>query len=463
MYHQDTSKKFFCIRHLWLIYHFLIFKFLFSVFFVLLCQICFAQELEVVEPLHSTIFEIVEAQDKKYDANGVPCAVVKVQLPVAGVAFEGNVIESQFHINEYWVWFTSGTNGTKKFRIKCPGAQMLEVDVNKTIPDGLQPDGKYAIKLNLPKDPSAKQSYSDLNQKIYTVSINAHSSESVTFLGKEVHIPMDSVTVKRYNRDGLYISSKVYDSGLLSGNLGEYKILIGAVEGDILEVTAKGYQKKTIPFTNPNVDTYDIILYPQKIDVQFILKDAGKKETLIGGTVYKNPVSNFDDWDNWGERSGRKIRAEEVFMSDFDGRTGVFNNVKATDKFMFTYPRYKDMNFELSAFSDNQEGLSINTIEVELEPYEIGETKEVKIHIGGMGIDDKGKVTVTNTGNGDSFTMSQRYGENFKDIMVTIGDELLFTRRGYRPVYVKFNSSLPDRIDIAPLKGNDSDAQYLEF
>ena len=138
--------------------------FLFIAFFVFLCQICFAQELEVVEPLHSTIFEIVEAQDKKYDANGIPCAVVKVQLPVAGVAFEGNVIESRFHINEYWVWFTSGTNGTKKFRIKCPGAQMLEVDVTKTISDGLQPDGKYAIKLNLPVVLSEKQYNSDLEE-----------------------------------------------------------------------------------------------------------------------------------------------------------------------------------------------------------------------------------------------------------------------------------------------------------
>lgn len=261
------------------------------VFFIELFQNCFAQELEVVEPLHSTIFEIVGAQDKKYDANGIPCAVVKVQLPVAGVAFEGNVIESQYHINEYWVWFTSGTNGTKKFRIKCPGAQMLEVDVTKTISEGLQPDGKYAIKLNLAKDPSAKLTYSDLNQKIYTLSINAHSSETVTLLGKEVYVPIDSVTVKRYNQDGLYISSNIYDSGLLSGKLGEYKILIGAVEGDILEVTAKGYQKKTIPFTNPNVDTFDIILYPKKIDVQFILKDAKNKETLIGANAFKNPLS----------------------------------------------------------------------------------------------------------------------------------------------------------------------------
>ena len=132
--------------------------FLFNVLFVFLWQTCFAQELEVVEPLHSTIFEIVGAQDKKYDANGIPCAVVKVQLPVEGVAFEGNVIESQYHINEYWVWFSSGTNGTKKFRIKCPRAQMLEIDVTSKIPEGLQPDGKYAIKLNLSRVSSENQS-----------------------------------------------------------------------------------------------------------------------------------------------------------------------------------------------------------------------------------------------------------------------------------------------------------------
>lgn len=56
--------------------------FLFNVFFVYLSQICSTQELEVVEPMHSTIFEIVGGgvYDKKYDPNGVPCAVVKVNV-----------------------------------------------------------------------------------------------------------------------------------------------------------------------------------------------------------------------------------------------------------------------------------------------------------------------------------------------------------------------------------------------
>ena len=80
-----------------------------------------------------------------------------------------------------------------------------------------------------------------------------------------------------------------------------------------------------------------------------------------------------------------------------------------------------------------------------------------------MGIDDKGKVIVTNTNTNDSYTMSQEYNENYKNILVSIGDELVFTRRGFRPIYVIFRSSIPGRINIAPIKGNKSDVQYLEF
>lgn len=161
-----------------------------NVLVILICyctfQVCCnAQELVVTEPLHSTIFEIVGVQDKKYDANGVPCAVVKVQLPVAGVGFEGNVIESQYHINEYWVWFSSGTNGTKRFRIKCPGTQMLEVDVTKTIPGGLKPDGKYAIKLNLPKVGSIVPAYSELENEFS----NAKTIEDFRILANKNYAP----------------------------------------------------------------------------------------------------------------------------------------------------------------------------------------------------------------------------------------------------------------------------------
>lgn len=68
--------------------------FLFIAFFVFLCQICLPQKLEIVEPLFSTIFEIVGVQDKKYDANGVPCAVVKVYVNASS-----NYLTSRIHEN----------------------------------------------------------------------------------------------------------------------------------------------------------------------------------------------------------------------------------------------------------------------------------------------------------------------------------------------------------------------------
>lgn len=116
------------------------------IFFIWISQNCFAQKLVVDEPLHSTIFEIVGAQDKINDANGVPCAVVKVQLPVENVVFEGNIIQSVFKVNEYWLFISAGT---KKIRIKCPGAHQLDVDMTELCPMGLVSNQSYALKLSL--------------------------------------------------------------------------------------------------------------------------------------------------------------------------------------------------------------------------------------------------------------------------------------------------------------------------
>ena len=150
-----------------------------------------------------------------------------------------------------------------------------------------------------------------------------------------------------------------------------------------------------------------------------------------------------------------------------EGITRVFKNVKTTDKFLFTYAGYKDKVIELTKFSNNGESLNNSTIAIELEPYAEGETHEIGIHIGGMGKHDRGNVTVTNTRTNESFTVSQKSRKSFLrtivNTIVALGDELVFTRRGFRPVHVKFKYSIPERINIAPIKGMKTDEQFGEF
>lgn len=107
---------------------------------------CIAQELVVTERLHSTAFEIVGVQDKRYDANGIPCAIVKVQLPVEKVVFEGNIVHSIYKTNEYWLYITAGT---KMFRIKCPKLYPLDIDIKDIYPSGLVSNQCYAMKLSV--------------------------------------------------------------------------------------------------------------------------------------------------------------------------------------------------------------------------------------------------------------------------------------------------------------------------
>lgn len=123
------------------------FKFMMLVVALVMAMTTNAQELEVVEPLHASPFDIITSENSKNDYNGVPCAVVKVQLPVAGVKFEGNVFASEYKVNEYWVYLTKGT---KKFRIKCPGYKTLEVFTTDIEPKGLQSNMCYVIDLNAP-------------------------------------------------------------------------------------------------------------------------------------------------------------------------------------------------------------------------------------------------------------------------------------------------------------------------
>lgn len=125
----------------------------------------YGQELKVVEPLHRDLFEV--AGSNKTDSNGEPCALVKVQLPIQDVVFEGNVVESRFLVNEYWVFLTAGT---KKFRIKCPKAHPIDIDVTNISPKGLKSNCCYTVKLTLSKESSAESvNNSDVPIKEYYI------------------------------------------------------------------------------------------------------------------------------------------------------------------------------------------------------------------------------------------------------------------------------------------------------
>ena len=84
----------------------------------------YGQELKV-EFMRMDAMDLTASRYKRLDRNGVACALVKVQVPLEGVVFEGNVMGNvENKAGEYWVYITAGT---KFFRIKHKSVTPLDV------------------------------------------------------------------------------------------------------------------------------------------------------------------------------------------------------------------------------------------------------------------------------------------------------------------------------------------------
>lgn len=94
--------------------------------FLFVSLICNAQNLKVTGFERETM--AINTDIQKRDLNGNICAIVKVQLPIAGVKFEGNIVGSEFDVNEYRVYLSPGS---KKLTVKCPNFKPLQVEFSQ--------------------------------------------------------------------------------------------------------------------------------------------------------------------------------------------------------------------------------------------------------------------------------------------------------------------------------------------
>lgn len=218
-----------------------------------------AQQIKVKS--FSPLMEPMTVPMQRNDNNGNVCALVKVIIPSALAAFEGNLVGNcEFKTSEYWCYLSPGS---KQMKVKYPNCEPLIVRFEPFIGSGLVSKQIYELHLEVPITAIVQ------NPQIYTISITAHSSKKTTILGKQIYEHMDSVTVKRYNKQGVYISSDYYDKGVLSTIKGEYNFQIGGVEGDKFEITAKGYQPSIINLINPSKSEYEVIMIPKVDYTQF--------------------------------------------------------------------------------------------------------------------------------------------------------------------------------------------------
>ena len=123
-----------------------------SIFFVLLlswlCGMVYAQQLTIAA-IESLPMDLSASTYLRPDANGDPCALVKVQLSTAGAQFEGNVVgQVDYKTGEYWVYMTAGSYMLK---VKHPSFVPLSVNFRDYGINKLQGKATYQLTLLMPQ------------------------------------------------------------------------------------------------------------------------------------------------------------------------------------------------------------------------------------------------------------------------------------------------------------------------
>ncbi|MDE7089231.1 MAG: hypothetical protein K2O54_03845, partial [Prevotella sp.] len=74
------------------------------------------------------------------------CALIRVELPVEGCKFEGNVARQSFDVNEYLIYMPAGS---KRLKIKCPSFETLQVELTTAGgTTGVESGVTYSLKLS---------------------------------------------------------------------------------------------------------------------------------------------------------------------------------------------------------------------------------------------------------------------------------------------------------------------------
>lgn len=174
---------------------------LISIFLLfMIVTVTFAQEIKVTS-MEQLTNDLTARVNSRKDYNGEYCALIKVQLPVPGLQFEGNVIgNTEYHTNEYFVYMTSGSKG---LMIRHPKYQTLFVNFPDYGVSGVETRSTYALKLQADKLEADTVLVSDTVMvvdtiKVHTpVSVEANSNISYEINEEGVLTIKDVPTIKK--------------------------------------------------------------------------------------------------------------------------------------------------------------------------------------------------------------------------------------------------------------------------
>ena len=113
-----------------------------------------AQEL-TVKSMEAAPLDLSASTSPRLDLNKQPCALVKVQLPLVGAAFSGNVLgEVENRAGVYWVYMSQGSY---KLQVRHQDFMPLEVNFRDYGIRGVEGKVTYVLTLQKPQTPQAPE------------------------------------------------------------------------------------------------------------------------------------------------------------------------------------------------------------------------------------------------------------------------------------------------------------------
>ena len=164
----------------------------------MLAAVAVAQEA-TVKRVEMTPNDLSGSKYTRFDNNGEPCALVRVEVIADNVEFFGNVIQPVEHkTGDYWVYMTGGT---KMLQIKSPSFLPLMINFADYGIDALIPKMTYVITLSLPAA-AAPQQQSATSGRNYLIMNVSPANAKVTVDGAEREVRDGKV--KTLLRHGTY-------------------------------------------------------------------------------------------------------------------------------------------------------------------------------------------------------------------------------------------------------------------
>lgn len=262
------------------------------------CWCADAQEIKVRS--FSIQMEPMTMPMQRKDINGNICALVKVIIPSAQAAFEGNLIGNcDFRTSEYWCYLSPGS---KYLKVKYPACEPLMIDFTSLLGSGLKSRTIYELRLDVPAPAQLSTEFTitgTINVEEAGFGIGRGKTDREKFLqGLNMYLNMDDgryVNVVNFAGDPFKTSALGYFDDKV-----QYRIP-GVHVGDSLTVTSADgrYSPATIVITQDRLGGTPFDIQLKKKHVTFtgrlVDKDSGEPLSDVDVSIWRDQCHTRTD------------------------------------------------------------------------------------------------------------------------------------------------------------------------